>query len=62
MRCLTEEEANDTSILAIAINRSWAYAKEYNTYTGQVEDKLHSPELRQAYIAGFQEGVAWRFE
>ena len=59
---MNTEEANDTSILVIAINRSWAYAKEYNTYTGQVEDKPLSPELRQAYIAGFQEGVAWRFE
>ena len=59
---MNTEEASATSILEIAINRSWAYAKEYNTYTGQVEDKPHSPELRQAYIAGFQEGVTWRFE
>ena len=59
---MNTEEANATSILLIAMNRSWAYVKEYNPYTGQVEDKPHSPELRRANIAGFQEGVAWRFE
>lgn len=45
----------------IAITKAHAYAQEYNTRTGMVEDKPHYHALKEGYMAGFLEGFSHRF-
>lgn len=49
-----------TTITDIAITKAHAYAQEYNTHTGQVEDKPNYHALKEGYVAGFLEGFAHR--
>jgi hypothetical protein len=44
----------------IAITKAHAYAQEYNTHTGRVEDKSNYHALKEGYTAGFLEGFAHR--
>ena len=44
----------------IAITKAHAYAQEYNTQTGRVEDKHNYHALKEGYMAGFLEGFAHR--
>ena len=44
----------------IAIVKAHAYAQEYNTHTGRVEDKPNYHALKEGYMAGFLEGFAHR--
>lgn len=49
-----------TTIMDIAITKAHAYAQEYNTHTGRVEDKPNYHALKEGYVAGFLEGFAHR--
>ena len=51
--------ANST-LYDIASVKAHAYAQEYNTHTGRVEDKPNYHALREGYMAGFLEGFAHR--
>jgi hypothetical protein len=55
-----EFDEQATTLLDIAITKAHAYAQEYNTYTGRVEDKPNYHALKEGYIAGFLEGFAHR--
>jgi len=44
----------------IAITKAHAYAQEYNTHTGRVEDKPNYHALKEGYMAGFLEGFSYR--
>jgi len=45
----------------IASTRAHAYAQEYNTSTGRVEDKPNYHALKEGYTEGFLEGFSYRF-
>jgi len=51
-------EQEDVSLADIAIVKAHAYAQEYNTYTGRVEDKANYHALKQGYQDGFLAGFA----
>jgi hypothetical protein len=53
-------EQEDVSLVDIAIVKGHAYAQEYNTYTGRVEDKPNYHALKQGYQDGFLAGFAHR--
>ena len=53
-------EQVDVSLADIAIVKGHAYAQEYNTYTGRVEDKPNYHALKQGYQDGFLAGFAHR--
>jgi hypothetical protein len=44
----------------IAITKAHAFAQEYNTHTGRVEDKPNYHALKEGYMAGFLEGFSYR--
>ena len=48
------------TITDIAITKAHAYAQEYNTHTGRVEDKPNYHALKDGYVQGFLEGFAHR--
>jgi len=53
-------EQETTTLYDIAITKAHAYAQEYNTHTGRVEDKPNYHALKEGYTAGFLEGFAHR--
>jgi len=55
-----EFDEQATTLLDIAITKAHAYAQEYNTHTGRVEDKPNYHALKEGYMAGFLEGFAYR--
>lgn len=60
--CDTEppERWEQLSLMDIAINKAHAFAQEYNTHTGRVEDKPNYHALKEGYTAGFLEGFSYR--
>jgi len=54
------EYQNELTLYDIARNKAHAYAQEYNTHTGRVEDKPNYHALKEGYMAGFLEGFAHR--
>lgn len=58
---ITEEAMKqELTLYDIARNKAHAYAQEYNTHTGRVEDKPNYHALKEGYMAGFLEGFAHR--
>ena len=53
-------EGRYPTIMDIAITKAHAYAQEYNTHTGRVEDKPNYHALKEGYMAGFLEGFTYR--
>lgn len=56
----TEEYKNLTSLLNIALVKSYTYTEEYNPYTGKTEPKKGAPFLKEGFVDGFLAGVAYR--
>ena len=56
-----EEFRTELTLEDIAITKAHAYAQQYNTRTGMVEDKPHYHALKEGYMAGFLEGFSHRF-
>jgi hypothetical protein len=50
----------ETTLYDIASTKAHAYAQEYNTHTGRVEDKPNYHALKEGYTAGFLEGFSYR--
>lgn len=53
-------EQYTTTLADIAITKAHAFAQEYNTHTGRVEDKPNYHALKEGYTAGFLEGFSYR--
>jgi hypothetical protein len=60
--CDTEppERWGQLSLMDISITKAHAFAQEYNTHTGRVEDKPNYHALKEGYVAGFLEGFSYR--
>lgn len=56
----TEEYKNLTSLLNIALVKSYTYCEEYDTNSGQVKMKDGHRELKQGFVDGFLAGFAHR--
>lgn len=55
------ERWEQLTLMDIAITKAHAFAQEYNTHTGRVEDKPNYHALKEGYTAGFLEGFSHRF-
>ncbi len=54
------EPTYETTLYGIASTKAHNYAHEYNPSTGKATMKSNYAELKEAYTAGFLEGIAYR--
>jgi hypothetical protein len=54
----TEPPEQETpTIESIAITKAWTYTLEYDSNSGMVSPRSNASELKEAYKAGFLEGL-----
>lgn len=59
---MTEQEQKRFALLDIAMVRGYNFAMEYDSASGRVVARDGHGYIKEGYIEGFLDGVAYRFE
>ena len=57
----TDEGEELSTIIDIALVKSYAYIEEYNPSTGRTEEKHGARLLKEGYVDGFLAGFEYKF-